>query len=285
MTTLIVGATGVIGSRVLTDLVARGQQVRALVRSESRASELPSGADFVVADLDDAEAVDAALEGIERVVLIAANSPTQVAQEGNVIHAAKRHGVAHLVKLSVGGASPDAPLALARDHYEAEQLLKEAGVPASIVRPAFFMQNLLQYAAWISPTGEWSLPLGDLPIAMIDAEDVAAVVAAVVVGDPRSEDPVVTGPSAITMAEAATILSKSSGRTITYIDGNGEDYKARMISEGADERYVDDLTVLYDQIVRAGYAGTVTTDLPNILGRDAKSFDEFAATNADAFRG
>jgi uncharacterized protein YbjT (DUF2867 family) len=285
MTTLVVGATGVIGSRVVTDLAERGQQVRALVRTERRASGLPSGVDFVVADLDDARAVDGALEGVNQVVLIAANSPSQVTQEGNVIRSAKGHDVKHLVKLSVGGASPEAPLALARDHFAAEQLLEETGVPSSIVRPAFFMQNLLQYAPWISRTGEWTLPLGDLPIAMIDAEDVAAVVAAVVVGEPRLEDAVVTGSSAITMAEAAAALSAYAGRTITYVDGKPDDYKDRMISDGADERYAEDLTVLYDQIVRAGYAGSVTTDLPSILGRDARSFDEFAAANADVFRG
>ena len=284
MTVLVVGSTGSIGSRVVEELLAAGEHVRALVRNDARAGALPVGADGVVADLGDAPAVVRATEGADRVVLIAANSPEQEQQEGNVIDAARTHGVRHLVKLSVGGAAPDAGLALARAHWAAEQRLRASGVPATTVRPGFFMQNLLQYADWIDDDGSWRLPMGDSPIAMVDASDVAAVIAATVLGDPGGSDPVVTGGTAITMQDAAEALGTAAGRRITYVDGDPDEYRRHMVLDGHDEQYAEDMTVLYDQVIRAGYAGAVTDDVVRILGRGPRTFDQFAAANADAFR-
>jgi uncharacterized protein YbjT (DUF2867 family) len=283
LTILVIGATGVIGSRVTRELLHRGEVVRAVVRNDARAAALPPGTEVAVADLNDQEAVIKAATGAERVVLIVANSPDQVHQESNVIEAARLSGVSHLVKLSVGGASADAALALARDHWAAEEHLRTAGVPSTIVRPGFFMQNLLQYAPWIAADGTWTLPMGDLPIAMVDAVDVASVVASVALAEPLDNDPIVTGPAALTMVEAAATISAASGRSIRYVDGDPETYYARLVGEGTDARYARDLTTLYDQIIRAGYAGVVSPDASTILGREPMTFARFAADNSEAF--
>ena len=284
MTVLVVGATGEIGSRVTRELLTRGEPVRAAVRSAARAGAVPAGVDVVVADLDDAAAVDRAVADVDRVVLIAANTPRQAEQEGAVIDAARRAGVAHLVKLSVGGAAPDAGLALARAHWAAEVALRDSGVPATVVRPGFFMQNLLQYAPWIAVDGTWRLPMGEAPIAMVHADDVAAVVAAVVVAAPLADDPVVTGGAALTMAQAAAAIGAASGRPVTYVDGDPEEYFTRMVAEGTEAGYARDLTTLYDQVVRAGWAGAVSGDVETLLHRRPRTFADFAAENAAAFR-
>lgn len=284
MSVLIVGATGTIGSRVAADLVRDGRDVVGLVRDASRAAALPEGVRAMEADLDDPSAVDRAMQGVERVVLIVANTPRQADQEATVIDAARRAGVVHLVKLSVGGAAPDAGLALARAHWAAEDRLRESGVPFTIVRPAFFMQNLLQYATWIGADGTWRLPLGDAAIAMVHASDVAEVIAAVVVAEPLGRDVVVSGGSALTMAEAAGILAEAAGRPVTYVDGDADEYFDGMLAAGNDEQYARDMTTLYDGIVRAGYAAAVSDDVRTILGREPRTFTEFAAESAAAFR-
>jgi uncharacterized protein YbjT (DUF2867 family) len=284
MPVLVVGATGSIGSRVAQDLLARKASVRAVVRSGSRASAVPEGVEAVVADLNEPTAVQAAMTGIDRVVLIAANSPAQADQERTVVEAARRAGVQHLVKLSVGGAAPDAGLALARAHWEAEIALQESDVPFSIVRPGFFMQNLLQYADWIDADGSWRLPMGSAPIAMVHATDVAQVIATVVLSEPLAADAVVTGGAALTMEEATSTISRASGRLITYVDGDPAEYAARMVAAGNDEEYARDMTVLYDQIIRAGYAGAVSDDVHRILHRPPLTFAAFAQEHADAFR-
>lgn len=284
MTILVVGATGTTGTRVTQELLARGKDVRAIVRNASRALALPGGAKAVVADLGDPQAVTRALQGVDRVVLIAANSPHQAEQESNVIEAARQGDVKHLVKLSVGGASPDALLALARAHWQAEKQLQESGLPFTIVRPGFLMQNLVQYAPWVEADGDWRLPMGDLPIAMVHAADVAEVIAEIVLAEPLGEDVVVTGGKSLTMAQAATALSETSGRSIKYIDGDPEEYFNRMVTAGHDSEYAHDMTTLYNDVIRAGYAGAVSRDGQKYLHRDPLDFADFAAESAEAFR-
>lgn len=286
MTILVTGATGSIGSRLVRGLAAAGQPVRAAVRTAERAAALGEYARLaVVADLDDPAAVDRAVAGSEQVVLIAANTERQLPQETAVIDAAQRHGVQHLIKLSVGGSAPDAPLALARDHYYAEDHLQSSGVPATIVRPGFLMQNLLQYAAWIEADGTWRLPFGDGAMAMIDAVDVADALAVLVNRGTPSEDQVWTGPEPLTMTDVAKQLGAATGRTITYVDGDADSFYAHYVADGHEARYAADITNLYDQIVRAGWTAAVTSGLAHTLGRTPRLFAEFAAEHASAFRG
>jgi uncharacterized protein YbjT (DUF2867 family) len=284
MTIAVVGATGIIGSRVTRALLAGGQAVRAVARDHGRATSLLGDVEVAVADLNQASEVDDAFRGVDRAVVITANGPRQLRQEINVVNAAQRAGVRHLAKLSVGGAAPEAPLTMARDHWAAEERLRESGVPATVIRPGFFMQNLLQYAEWIQADGSWSLPLGDGQIAMVDASDVADVVATVVVGDPRGEVSSVTGPAAITMHEVAATLGDAAGRTIRYVDGDPEEYYLRLVAEGYSEVYARDLTTLYDQILRPGYAGVVSDGVEKVLGRKAHPFADFAAEMASTFK-
>jgi uncharacterized protein YbjT (DUF2867 family) len=280
---LVVGATGTIGSRVTEALAGDGQEVVGLVRNGSRASALTEGVRPVQADLDDPAAVDRALDGIDRVVLIVANTPRQAEQEAAVIDASRRAGVVHLVKLSVGGAAPDADLALARAHWSGEERLGNSGVPFTVVRPGFFMQNLLQYAAWIEPDGTWALPMGEAPISMVHAADVAEVIASVVTSEPLGRDVVVTGGSALMMNAAAAKLSEASGRPILYVDGDPEEYLRRMVMDGNDEGYARDMATLYDVIVRAGYAAGVSDDVRVLLDREPRSFESFASESASVF--
>lgn len=286
MTVLVTGATGTIGQHLVRELTAAGVPVRAAVRDPGRATALAgTAAEIVVADLDDARAVDRAVDGADRVVLIAANTDRQLEQESGVIDAAERHGVAHLIKVSVGGAAPEAPLALARDHYEAEVRLRESGTPATIVRPGFLMQNLIQYAGWIGPDGTWPLPLGDAAMAMIDARDVAAGLAGLAGRAPRPwEDLAWPGPEALTMAGAARALGAAAGRSLHYVDGDAEEFYDRLVAAGHEPRYARDLTTLYDVVVRAGWVAATAPDLGGILGRDPRTFAQFAADHAADFR-
>jgi uncharacterized protein YbjT (DUF2867 family) len=183
---LVTGATGNQGGAVARHLLLHGWTVRALVRStDSPAARLLSdqGVELRIGDLDDARSVRDAIAGAHGVFSVQplAYEPTTLAvevQRGKAVaDEAQRAGVTHLVYSSVGGADR----ATGIDHFESkaeiERHIVELGLPATILRPAFFMDNLLHYA---EATGERVLELpvlADRPMQMIAADDIGRIAA------------------------------------------------------------------------------------------------------------
>ena len=169
---LVIGATGTVGSEVVRQLVATGERPRALVRDPATARQrLGDQVEHVVGDLDRPETIAAALAGVDRVFLLTTQSSRQPEWERAVIGAAARAGVGQLVKLSVFRADEQSPLQVARQHGKAEQVLAQSGLAATILRPVFFMQNLLAMVH----DGAIATAAGDGRVAMVDARDIAAV--------------------------------------------------------------------------------------------------------------
>jgi len=171
---LITGATGNNGREIVKQLVAAGQSVRILVRDPQKATDLQAlGVEIATGDLDHPETLDRALQGIKKALLLPANSFQQVEQEQNFVDAAKRAGTQHILKFSAAGADIHSPIHILNWHGQAEQYLEQSGIAFTHLRPFFFMQNLLQFAA---PTqNEVYLPFGDATVAMVDIRDIAAV--------------------------------------------------------------------------------------------------------------
>ncbi len=151
---LVVGATGQLGSRVCSQLLADGYAVRAATRERSRASELArAGAEVVIADLRDASTLDAAVESCDTVIDCAHglagdhatrdNNPRSVDDAGNanLIAAAKRAGVARFIFVSLLGASADSPTAFLRAKYASEERVRKSAIPYTIIRPGAFMET------------------------------------------------------------------------------------------------------------------------------------------------
>ncbi|MGP3915739.1 NmrA family NAD(P)-binding protein [Nonomuraea sp. 10N515B] len=178
-TILVTGATGNQGGAVARELLARGWSVRALVRDPDSA-RLPAGVSPVQGDLNDADSVRTALAGVHGVFSMQAFAWTEeelageVRQGTTIADAAKELHVAHLVYSSVGGAERDTGIAHFASKFAVEQHIAAAGVPATILRPTFFMTNLLYYAD--APDGERVIELPFLPgqrMQMIAPEDIA----------------------------------------------------------------------------------------------------------------
>ncbi|MFI9531648.1 NAD(P)H-binding protein [Nocardia fusca] len=288
MTVLVTGASGTIGRPLLTRLSGEGVPVRAVVHRRDSATALSEqalpGVEVIATDLADAAATAELMDGVEAVFLATGNVDTQLAQEQSVIAAAAAAGVRRLVKVSVGGASEDAPLTLARVHYAAEQALAASGLTYTILRPAFFMDNLLQYIPWIEPSGLLRLPLGDGAVGMIDARDIADV-AAYELHNPVSDnlDLSVTGPEDLTAAQALAAISEVVGRPLSYSDTTGEEFLRRYTSDGNPADYARDITLLYDTIVRAGYAAGTTDVVQQITGNPGRTIVDFAQHHRAAF--
>ena len=284
---LVTGATGTNGREIVRALAERGARVRAFVRqSEDAAALVARGAEIAVGDLDDPASVDAALEGVDRVVLLAANTLNQVGHERGVIDAATRAGVRHLMKFSAAGADPSAPALILRWHGEAEEHLKASGIPHTILRPVFFMQNLLAQKGTIASEGAFHLPMGTARPAAIDARDTAEAFAAVAsssAGTHLGKTYTLTGPEPIGFDEMAAVLSRVAGRPVRYVDVAPEAFRQSLLGWGQPEWLAAALDELFARL-RAGDQSKPTDAVREITGRPARDFGAFAADHAEAFR-
>ena len=181
---LVTGATGNVGGAVIAKLTAMGAEVRALVRDESKSQALKdAGVEAVTGDLEKPDTLDAAFSGVDKVFLLTPVSPDAVSLARNGIAAAKRAGSPHIVRLSALVPAPARSARLGRQHAEIEAELKASGLPYTIIRPTFFMQNTMMAGQTVASDGVVYMPFKDGKLGMIDMADVAEVAARVLTSD------------------------------------------------------------------------------------------------------
>ncbi len=284
---LITGATGTTGREVVSELKALGAtRVRALVRDASRASFIrEAGFETVEGDFDAPETLDAALEGIGRALLLTPPSPHTVAHQSAFIEAAKRAGVRRVVKISALGADSSAPEGFGKWHGQTEELLKSSGLGWTILRPNFFMQNLLGQAQTIATEGVIYQPGGDARASLVDARDIAAVAARTVADEGHEgKTYTLTGPESLSYADAAAKISEAVGKHVRYVSITPEQFREGALAAGLPEWLVSALERL-NELFAAGYAEAVTEDVRRVGGREPRTFDDFARDYARAFKG
>lgn len=284
---LITGATGRTGSAVIADLVSRGLPVRALVLHRDEGEEVlgpllgsggsgGSGVELVVADYVRPDTLPAAMDGVDRVFLVAPGSPRLVDHESNVIDAAARVGVSRVVKVSGLGAAADSPFSITRWHAESERRLRASGLGWTMLRPNFFMQNFLfMFAPRIASEGAIYAPVGDGRISMVDYRDVAAVAAEVLTGSGHEGATYeITGPEALSMPAAGEVVAGVIGRPVRHVDLPPEEARRDMIEQRVRPPFADALLGLFASF-RDGRAALVTDVVRRVGGRSPRTFGEF----------
>jgi len=283
---LITGATGTTGREVVKELSRLGaRDVRALVRDPARADFIrEAGFETVAGDFEKPETLGAALEGVGRALLLTPPTPDTVTHHRGFIEAAEGAGVRHVVKLSAIGADADAPEGFGKWHGQAEDLLKSSGLEWTMLRPNFFMQNLLGQAQQIAATGRIFQPVGDARASFIDVRDIAAVAARALTEDGHEgQTYTLTGPEALSFHDVAAKLSEATGKSIAYVPVSPEQFRAGALGAGLPEWLVGALERL-NEIFAAGHAAAVT-DAVQRAGRKAPTtFEQFARDYAEAFK-
>ena len=285
---LVTGATGNVSSGLIVELKARGADVRALVRDSSKAQGLKdAGVEVVIGDFDKPETLDAAFSGVDKVFLLTAPNPNQVIQARNGIAAAKRAGVAHIVRMSAGAldTTPDSPARITRQHAETDAELKSSGLPYTILRPHFFMQNTMMAAQTVASDGAIYMPMKDGKIGMIDVRDIVDVAAKALTEDGHQGKTYgLTGPASISFHDVAAGLSKTLGKEVKYVDVPLEAGREAMVGMGLSEWFADALTE-YSKAFSEGLGDFVTNDVEQVKGHAPRSFETFARDFAQAFSG
>ena len=274
---LVTGATGTVGTHLVRELRRADRPVRIVTRHPEKISDRRDAAIAVVTgDLADPEVTRRAVADCERIFLLTGPDPRQHDLQAGVVAAAREGGVRHIVKLSALGARPDSPMNLAREHARTEALIRESGMDWTFLHPHAFMQNLFAQIPAIKRESTLYAPTGEGSMAMIDARDVAAAAAAVLCGDRHAgRTYFLTGPEAISMAEAAVILGDVLEREIRCRMVSPEAGREAMVSMGMPAWLADDLTVL-NRFFREGGGARVSGDGPALMGRAATPFARFA---------
>jgi len=278
---ILVTTAGKVGAEAVRSLTLREVPVRVLVRNPGKAKALAdAGAEIAAADLDAPASIDAAMAGITAVVLV---SPGVPAQELNVIASAARAGAEHVVKVT-SNASADSPIARRRWQTEIEAGLAASGLAHTLLRSNAYMQNVLALAPAIAKTSGFGSSAGQGRIGMVDARDVGAVAAGIAASPAPHAGKTywLTGPELISYSNVAAVLSKLLGRPITYRELSFEDDKDAMIRAGVPQP-IAEMNAQAFSMIADGDAEWVTEDVPTLLGRPARSFEQFASDYAAAF--
>lgn len=282
---LITGATGNNGTEILKLLTACDVPVRAMVHGPDRTEAVKApNVQVVEGDFDHPDTLLATLEGVERAFLLTNSTERAEAQRLAFVEAARQSGVAHLVKLSQIHADKDSPVRFLRYHAAVEAAIQASGIAYTFLRPNLYMQGLLSFRSTIKDKNAFYAAAGDAKVSMVDVRDIAEVAVAALTGpghEGKTYD--LTGPQALTHAEAAEHLSTTLGRTINFVDVPPEAMREAMIGMGMPVWQADGLVEDYAHY-RRGEAAAVAFGIQDATGEAPRSFDGFARDYAPSFK-
>jgi len=281
MSILVTGATGTIGSLVVQGLADAGASVQALVRQSGKKT-FPAGVTEVVGDLTDVAAMRAALRSARTLFLLNAVTPDEVTQALVALNLAREAGIARIVYLSVIHADRYVNVPHFTGKHTVERMIETLGVPATILRPAYFMQNDLSVQHVIRDHGVYPMPIGTAGVAMVDTRDIADVAVAELLRRDRADAALprltldLVGPQALTAGVAASVWREALGRDVAVGDGDLAAFERQMAGYGP-SWLAYDMRLMMDGIQRIGMHGDegAVARLQAILGRPLRTYAAF----------
>ncbi|MBL7557267.1 MAG: NAD(P)H-binding protein [Bdellovibrionaceae bacterium] len=265
---LVIGASGTVGTELVKLLKAKGQPVAEATSKK----DLKQGQ--VHLNLLNQDGIEDAFENVDRVFLL--SPPGHTNQDKlllPLIEMAKSKKVKKVVLMTAMGANAVESASL----RIAEIQLEKSGLNYNIIRPNWFMQNFNSY--WIqgiNNDGKIYLPVAKAKGSFIDARDIAAVAAELLVSDKfNNQDFDLTGSDVINHDQVAEILSITTGRKISYQDIEPAAMRAGLIGAGLPKDYAEFMLVILD-FFKQGYAERTTDAIEKITGRKPISFKKYA---------
>jgi uncharacterized protein YbjT (DUF2867 family) len=288
MTILVTGATGNVGRHVVDQLVQRGADVRALVRDPAKAG-FAAGVDVVKGDLLDVDSLRNALSGASTLFLLNAVVSDEYTQALIALNLARQAGIERIVYLSVIHSDVYVNVPHFAGKFGVERMIGQMGLNATILRPAYFINNDLTIKDVVLQHGVYPMPIGSKGLAMIDARDLGEIAALELIRREKSAVPLplqqinLVGPDTLTGADVAAIWSKALGRTIAY---GGDDTQAfeQNLRNFMPPWMAYDMRLMAERFLSDGMipeAGDVER-LTALLGRPLRSYRDFAAEVAAA---
>jgi uncharacterized protein YbjT (DUF2867 family) len=281
MSILVTGATGTVGSLIVKGLADAGADVKALVRQPGKVS-FPAGVTEVVGDLTDVSSLRAALSSVRTLFLLNAVTPDEMTQALIALNLAHEAGIERVVYLSVIHADKFTNVPHFTGKHTVERMIESFDIPATILRPAYFMQNERMVQQVIENYGVYPMPIGSAGVSMVDTRDIADVAVAELLRRHRASAPLprvtldLVGPEALTGVSAAKIWSSALGRDVTYAGDDVAAFEAQMASFGP-AWLAYDMRLMMAGIQKFGMrsAEDAVARLQTILGRPLRTYANF----------
>ncbi|QSI32142.1 NAD(P)H-binding protein [Variovorax sp. RKNM96] len=281
MSILVTGATGTIGSLVVQGLARAGAEVSAFVRTPGKQS-FPAGVKEVVGDLTDVPSMRAALSSVRTLFLLNAVTPDEVTQALVALSLAREAGIERIVYLSVIHADKFTDVPHFTGKHTVERMIESLDIPATILRPAYFMQNERMVQQVIQGYGVYPMPIGSSGVAMIDARDIADVAVAELLRRDLAAAPLprvtleLVGPERLTGESVAEVWSAALGREVAYGGDDVAAFEAQMAALGP-SWLAYDMRLMMAGIQKFGMHGAdgAADRLQAILGRPLRKYSDF----------
>lgn len=277
-TMLVTGATGNIGGQLISRLADHnGVVVRATTRDATTAV-LPAGVEPVQADLRDAESLRSALAGVTSLFLVPG-----MGADADILSLAARSGVEHVVLVSSITVLTHPHLGPAQQNAEVERLLEASGMSWTILRPTQFASNALWWADSIRTSRTVEVPFPDTGLPTIHPADIAAL-AHIALTQPghRGRKYALTGPELITPRRQLATIASALGTPISVVEISRDRARDQMIPAMGKQTADAILDVTGGDTNNELL--TVRDTVPRVLGHPARTFQQWVAENASAFR-
>ena len=282
MTILVAGSTGTIGAQVLAHLHGVGAEVRALTRLPERA-QIPVGTTPVKGDLADVDSMRAALEGVTTLFLLAPNVADELTQAMLALTVAREAGVKGFVYLSVFKGETYADVPHFAGKFTVERMIDDLGLPATVLRPAYFIQNDIRQKEPLLTHGVYGMPIGSKGISMVDIRDIGEAAAIELTRRERSSAPLdrdtyeLVGPESLTGEKMAGIWGEALGRAIRY-GGDDLGLFEQRLKTMLPSWHALDLRLMFSRYQTDGAVATPAevARLAGLLGHAPRSYRDFA---------
>ncbi len=269
---LVTGATGHLGTAVIENLLKKtlAKKIAALVRDENKASDLwEKGVKICIGNYDDLASLDAAMSGIEKVLLIAGtDEDNRLRQHQNVVNAAKNAGVKFIAYTSRNLKDRKTLVnKLMEGHFQTEDYIMRSGLNYAVFRNVLYMDTIPQFVSGekVFETGI-NLPGGEGKVGYALRSEMGEAIANALLADEGNKIYKFTGNEQYSFGDVATALTELSGKEVKYNSIEKSAFETQMKERSTPEAVIQKVVGFITDI-KNGQEDEVTSDLENLLGR------------------
>jgi NAD(P)H dehydrogenase (quinone) len=282
----ITGASGKLGRATLQALSGRNvpaESVFPVMRDPAKGADLAAnGLRVRRGDYTDPASLEAAFKGVDRLFFISTSvvGEERMLHHRNVVAAAKRAGVGHILYTSVIKPSADAKFAASPGHFHTEALIRDSGIPHTFFRNNLYLDIIPFLFGSATQTGVLTHCAGSGRIGFIARDDIAQAAAAVLTTARPSESyAITTSRPAYGLDEVAAALGKSAGKTVRYNSVSADEFRRALEGAGVPPAGAA-MAVAVGEATRAGEFDASSPDLEKLLGRAPVSLEAFLSRSA-----